>query len=167
MYLSGANALVSSEKLTKLGGFDELFAPFYVEDFELCVRAWRLGWKCYYEHDAVCRHKLSVTIKSNNKKNIINRIYYRNKMYLHAMHLQGLQLTLWYLQLLPELLIRLLTGRFYFLQSLTDFLKTRNKMKKSMDAFSKLAEQEGGAMSLQKVVSQIIESLNQKNIKKM
>ena len=166
MYLSGANALVSGEKLIQLGGFDELFAPFYVEDFELSVRAWRLGWKCYYEHEAICRHKLSVTIKSKNKKKYINRIYYRNKMYLHAIHLEGIELFFWYLQLFPEIAIRLLSGRFYFLQSFTDFLSTLKKMKASKLTFNQLASAKGKLISFKKTVKAIQQSLSEKNIKR-
>jgi len=164
MYLSGANALVSGEKLIQLGGFDELFAPFYVEDFELSLRAWRLGWKCYYEHEAICRHKLSVTIKSKNKKKYINRIYYRNKMYLHAIHLEGIELFFWYLQLFPEIAIRLLSGRFYFLQSVTDFLSTLKKMKASKSAFNQLASAKGKLISFKETVKAIQQSLSEKNI---
>ncbi|WP_462220134.1 type IX secretion system plug protein, partial [Ferruginibacter sp.] len=32
LYLSGANALVNRKKLIELGGFDEIFSPFYIED---------------------------------------------------------------------------------------------------------------------------------------
>ena len=46
-------------KLIELGGFNELYAPFYVEDYDLSLRAWRLGYKCYYEHFALCRHQVS------------------------------------------------------------------------------------------------------------
>ena len=164
MYLSGANTLVSGEKLIQLGGFDELFAPFYVEDFELSLRAWRLGWKCYYEHEAICRHKLSVTIKSKNKKKYINRIYYRNKMYLHAIHLEGIELFFWYLQLFPEIAIRLLSGRFYFLQSFTDFLSSLKKMNASKSAFNQLASAKGKLISFKETVKAIQQSLSEKNI---
>ncbi len=89
MYLSGANAFVSRDKIIKLGGFDEIFAPFYVEDFELSLRAWRIGWKCMYEHNAVCRHRISSSIKTKSSKKNTKKIYYRNKMFLHALHLQN------------------------------------------------------------------------------
>ncbi len=166
MYLSGANAFVSREKMLKLGGFDELFAPFYVEDYELSLRAWRLGWKCYYHHDAVCRHRVSVSIRSKNSKNFINSIYYRNKMYLHAMHLTGIQLFIWYLQLFPETLIRVLTGRFYYLKAVRIFLQTRKKMKKSVDSFSSLGKRTGTMLSVKQVVQKITADLAHKKIKR-
>lgn len=123
MYLSGANALVSTEKIKKLGGFNELFAPFYVEDAELSLRAWRMGWRCYYEHKMYCRHKESVTIRSKNRKSYIKRVYNRNKMLLHSIHLPGGLLVVWHLQLLVESLVSLLILRLFFLKSLADYLK--------------------------------------------
>ena len=138
MYLSGANALVSKEKIITLGGFDELFAPFYIEDVELSLRAWRMGWKCYYEHNAVCRHKTSVTIKSKESKHYINTIYYRNKMFLHAIHLSGIKLFFWYLTLLPETFIHLFTGRFYYFSSLRLFFNKKKSVEISKIKFAAL-----------------------------
>ncbi len=166
MYLSGANALVKKEKLLQLNGFDEIFAPFYVEDYELSLRAWRIGWKCYYDHFAVCRHQTSASIKSKSSKQFINTIYYRNKMYLHAMHLQGGWLFLWYVQLIPESLISLFTLRFYYFTSLKMFFQTKKKMKASYKKFLQLAGQKKILLSIQEVAAMIWDSLKNKNIQK-
>lgn len=160
MYLSGANAFVDRKKLLALNGFDEIFAPFYVEDFELSLRAWRIGWKCYYEHFAVCRHKVSVTIRSKSNKAFINSIYYRNKMYLHAIHLSGARRLFWYLQLAPETIIRVLTFRFYYLSSLKFFLKNGKRIQESKKRFLALAGKSGQLLSVQEVVKKIRASLN-------
>lgn len=166
MYLSGANAFVDRKKLVALNGFDEIFAPFYVEDYELSLRAWRLGWKCYYEHFAVCRHKASVTIKSKSNKNYINQIYYRNKMYLHAMHLAGIQRFLWYLQLVPETLIRILTFRFYYLTSLKLFLQNGQQLEQSKKEFLALTPESGRFLTVNEVISKIKGSLSNRAIKR-
>ncbi len=166
MYLSGANAFVDRKKLLLLGGFDELFAPFYVEDFEMSLRAWRVGWKCYYDHFAVCRHQVSVSIKSQKSKNFINAIYYRNKMFLHVMHLAPLQLIIWYLQLIPEMLIRLFTGRFYYFKSLKLFFSSFNKMKASEQKFEALARRRCINFPVKHVTDFILGSLKEKDIKR-
>ncbi|HPH83941.1 MAG TPA: glycosyltransferase family 2 protein [Ferruginibacter sp.] len=166
MYLSGANALVSRSKLLALGGFDEIFAPFYVEDFEISLRAWRLGWKCYYEHFAVCRHQTSLTIKSKSSKTYINSIYYRNKMFLHAIHLSGFHLFLWYIQLLPETIIRLLTLRFYYLRSLKYFFRNRKRASQSRQKFVMLGQATGMMLNVQQVVTVIKRSLKNVDIKR-
>ena len=87
MYVSGANAFINKNHFEKIGGLNEIFSPFYIEDFELSLRAWRLGYTCHYEHQAICRHRTSATIQNNNKRKKVNTIYNRNKMYLHAIHL--------------------------------------------------------------------------------
>lgn len=104
LYLSGANALMDRKKLWELGGFNEIYAPFYVEDVDLSLRAWRLGWKCYYEHRSVCRHPLSVTIASYHKKTMVKTTSLRNQFILHAIHLNGVDFVLWKIQTLLTLL---------------------------------------------------------------
>ncbi len=165
MYLSGANAMVNREKIIALGGFDELYAPFYVEDFDLSLRAWRMGWKCYYEHNAICRHQVSVSIKAKSKKNFINYIYYRNKMFLHKMHLSGSMRVLWYIQLIPEMLIRLFTFRFYYFHSLYAFFNSREKMMQSKNKLEQLAEKENRILlPVKQVVDKIRASVDEKRI---
>ncbi len=166
MYLSGANAFIDRKKLLKLHGFDEIFAPFYVEDFELSLRAWRLGWKCYYEHFAVCRHKTSVSIRSKSSKAFINTIYYRNKMYLHAIHLTGANRFFWYLQLIPETIIRLLTFRFYYLDALAMFLKNGKRVEQSKKQFSDLVNGSADIKSVREVMNTIKDSISKRSIKR-
>lgn len=160
MYLSGAEALVSREKLLKLGGFDEIFAPYYIEDYEMSLRAWRLGWKCYYEHRSVCRHKTSSSIKSKSKKRHIQTIYYRNKMFLHAIHLSQWQMWLYYPQIFFECLIRVLSLRFHYVNSIVLYFRDRDKCRESRRRFEALTKAEGTNLSLGSVADQIIRSLN-------
>jgi GT2 family glycosyltransferase len=87
-FLSGANALMNREKLWQLGGFDEIYAPYYYEDADLGIRAWRVGWKCYFEPRSICMHAISSTIgklKSEKVKIIIER----NRIILNHLHLMG------------------------------------------------------------------------------
>jgi GT2 family glycosyltransferase len=165
-YLSGANAFVSREKVLTLGGFDEMFAPFYIEDVELSLRAWRMGWKCYYEHNAICRHKTSSSIKSKSGKNFVNKIYYRNKMLMHSVHLNGTKRLFWYCQLLPEILIQLFIGRFYFISSLQMFINAHKQIKKAKLHFKLLMIKNGSNITLQQVVDTILYNLKGKAIKK-
>ncbi len=164
MYLSGANAFLSREKMIMLGGFDEIFAPFYIEDVELSLRAWRLGWKCYYEHNSICRHKTSTTIKSKSNKTFVKKIYYRNKMFLHAIHLNERKLPIWYLQLAFEALLHLFTGRLWFFSSLKMFFSSRAEIKKSKNNFMSLSK--NNLLSVDAVVNKILLSLKNESIKR-
>ena len=158
MYLPGSNAFVDREKILQLKGFDEIFSPYYVEDFELSLRAWRLGWKCYYEHSAVCRHRTSSTIRSY-KKSKVSVIYNRNKMYLHAIHLNGAQKLLWYIQLAGEFFLRMITLRWYYLKALLQFKSTRQSVSASRERFKELSLKTGTLLPVKQVVAKIKESL--------
>ena len=167
MYLSGANAFVDKKKLLQLNGFDELFSPYYVEDYELSVRAWRMGWKCYYEHFAVCRHKISVTIKNKSSKSKVKVIYYRNKMFLHALHLSSIKLRVWYFQLIMETLLSLVTGKFYFFSALKYFFKKIPAVNKSRKVFNLiLKESKGPEYSLNQIIVFIKKQMAQQPIRK-
>ncbi|MCE7864549.1 MAG: glycosyltransferase [Bacteroidetes bacterium CHB5] len=159
MYLSGAEALVRTEKFVLLGGFDEIFAPYYIEDYELSLRAWRLGWVCYYEHKSVCRHKTSSSIKSKSRKRQIQMIYYRNKLFLHAIHLSKLQFKIYFAGVMADSLFRLLTLRLYYVKAIMLFLKEKHTCIESKQRFEGLARRVGTNLSVKAVVAKILRSL--------
>jgi GT2 family glycosyltransferase len=165
-YLSGANALVSREKLIALGGFDELFSPFYIEDCDLSFRAWRLGWKCYYENRAICRHQTSSTVKAKSKKEYVETVYNRNKLYLHAIHLQGYQLLFWWVQVILELIFRSLVFRLTYVSSLRLFLSNRKHWMQSRKNLKALMKSRGESSSLARIAQGISESLYKKKFVK-
>ena len=86
LYLCGGNALVSTSKLQELNGFNELFSPFYYEDYDLSLRALRKGWKCLYTDKTFCRHTPSSTIRNENKEHFINVVSRRNRILLTYLH---------------------------------------------------------------------------------
>jgi GT2 family glycosyltransferase len=110
-YLSGANALINRNKLRFIDGFDEIYSPFYSEDLDLSLRAWRMGWICYYEPNAVCRHEGSVTTNKLNKHWVF-KIYQRNKYILHSVHLDGSSKLFYQIQITFDLLFRWVNLRF-------------------------------------------------------
>ncbi|MDP4264743.1 MAG: glycosyltransferase family 2 protein [Bacteroidota bacterium] len=166
MYLSGACALVDREKIMLLQGFDEIFAPFYIEDYELSIRAWRFGWKCYYDHSTVCRHKESVTIKAKVKRDQIRQIYYRNKMYLQALHLPGILLPVWHIQLFFECLLNLLAFRFYYIRAVFQYLPRWPALYAKRKAFRTLGRQKGRELlSLKQAAKLVLDNLSQVGVK--
>lgn len=138
-YLSGANALVNREKLNELGGFNEIFSPFYHEDLDLSLRAWESGWHCYYEHKAVCFHAVSATIKSHSSKKKIKTISTRNRLLLHFFHLTGIRLYLWAMVTFLSLSIKWLGGKFYYFNAYGQYLKKLPAMKRYKQAFKQNA----------------------------
>lgn len=148
-YLSGANALVDAKKMKSLQGFDPIFSPFYAEDLDLGLRAWRLGWKCYYEHQAVCFHQVSTTTKKHCTKNRVKEIYYRNRFLVHAIHLEGFSFWMWYLHVLfLEVTPKLLLGKFWIWKSFRQFLSQSKEINRSKHQLSQLMEKNNSSFSL-------------------
>ncbi len=164
MYLSGANALVDRKKLLQLGGFNSLYSPFYMEDVDLSIRAWRIGWKCYFEPLSICRHRTSTSIASKEKKQVIKTIYNRNKMYFHAIHLNGLPLAGWYLQTFFELLIRTLILQFYYFRSFVAFIKNDPGIRDSRSKLVELSKKTGVFLTLNSVADLIKKSVEHQDI---
>jgi GT2 family glycosyltransferase len=61
-FFVGAHALFNRAKYMALGGFDEVFYPFYSEDVDLCYRAWKRGWEVYAEPRSCVTHAHMGTI---------------------------------------------------------------------------------------------------------
>lgn len=167
-YLSGANALIDAAKLKQMGGFYELFSPFYCEDMELSLRAWRMGWKCYYEHQSVCRHQISASTKNYKTAQWVKSIYYRNRFYMHALHLDGLALFGWYIQItLIDLLPKLLVGQFWIWKSYTELFKNSASIKQYKNRLKELLATNSNQISIFNVVNEIKESVKDKDLIKI
>ena len=79
------------------------------------------------------------------------------------MPLQGLSRFLWYLQLIPETVIRMVTARWYYLQALKMFFLRKKQMKASMSAFQLLAKTLGKEpASVKKIVKEVLHSIEEK-----
>ena len=61
-YGGGGSCAFDRSKFLELGGFDELLAPFYLEDTDLGYLAWKRGWKVLYQPASVVYHEHRGTI---------------------------------------------------------------------------------------------------------
>jgi GT2 family glycosyltransferase len=61
-YGGGGSCAFDRKKFLSLGGFDELLAPFYLEDTDLGFQAWKRGWKVLYQPASVVWHEHRGTI---------------------------------------------------------------------------------------------------------
>jgi GT2 family glycosyltransferase/glycosyltransferase involved in cell wall biosynthesis len=61
-YGGGGSSAFDRRKFLELGGFDELLAPFYMEDTDLGFLAWKRGWKVLYQPRSVVYHEHRGTI---------------------------------------------------------------------------------------------------------
>jgi GT2 family glycosyltransferase len=167
-YLSGAIALMDTKKLKSINGFNEMFNPYYGEDQELSIRAWRLGWKCYYEHDAVCRHEVSASTKIHNHKRAIKKIHFRNRYYVHFLHLYGADLLFWHIQVvLCDVLLGLLTLQFYKAEAYFDFLKNLKGLRRKKNSFNRQMKRYHSEIGIIDVIQKIHIMLKYKQVIKL
>ena len=120
-FLSGANALIRRDYFLQLGGFCELFNPYYAEDVDLGIRAWRAGWELYFQPKSVCYHEVSATIK-NVPEEKVSIIAKRNRYILHALHLPLFFLVLFDLNLVFVTLFRTIKGDYIYWQAFKQYI---------------------------------------------
>ena len=61
-YGGGGSCAFDRGKFLELGGFDEIFRPFYLEDTDLGYQAWKRGWKVLYQPASIVYHEHRGTI---------------------------------------------------------------------------------------------------------
>jgi len=77
-YAGGGSSAYDRGKFLELGGFDSLFHPFYLEDTDLGIQAWKRGWKVFYQPRSVVWHEHRGTIGRTHKPDYINTIVQKN-----------------------------------------------------------------------------------------
>lgn len=158
-FLSGANALIDRRKLELLGGFDEIFSPYYSEDVDLCLRAWRAGYRCYYEHDSVCRHPNASTI-GKEPPGRVRVVAKRNKMLLHFIHLNGLELFYFLLLLTGKFLFRTMSLDFSYCRSFLLFTGSIPEALRSKDRLRDLQQRNKTNLSVRDIAGLIKRSIS-------
>ncbi|MBI4865582.1 MAG: glycosyltransferase [Candidatus Wallbacteria bacterium] len=81
-HFSGAIGLFDRRIFLELGGFDDLFLPFFAEETDLCYRAWKRGYRLLYEPEAkvVHHHRESGTILHHFSKRIRRVQFGKNRL---------------------------------------------------------------------------------------
>ncbi len=78
LYGGGGSCAIDRKKFLELGGFDELLAPFYLEDTDLGYMAWKRGWKSFYEPRSVVYHEHRGTIGKHFSAKQIEAVLKKN-----------------------------------------------------------------------------------------
>ena len=77
-YGGGGSCAFDRNKFLELGGFDELFQPFYLEDTDLGYLAWKRGWKILYQPASVVYHEHRGTIGKRFSEAYIQTVLKKN-----------------------------------------------------------------------------------------
>ncbi len=62
--VQGAYFFCDAARFRELGGFDEIYSPYIMEETDLAYRALKRGWKILYGPEFSARHKVGSTVKS-------------------------------------------------------------------------------------------------------
>jgi GT2 family glycosyltransferase/glycosyltransferase involved in cell wall biosynthesis len=79
-YGGGGSCAFDRRKFLELGGFDELLAPFYMEDTDLGYMAWKRGWKVLYQPRSIVYHEHRGTIGKRFSEAQIQAVLKKNRL---------------------------------------------------------------------------------------
>src|SRR3989338_8749373 len=83
-WAEGGACLIRKKYFDDLGGFDDIYSPFYWEDVDLSYRAYKRGWKVIFDPSIIVEHHHESTIGKYFKKDEIIKISRRNQfIFLH------------------------------------------------------------------------------------
>jgi N-acetylglucosaminyl-diphospho-decaprenol L-rhamnosyltransferase len=71
MDAGGGCAVFDREKFLALGGFDELYWPYYYEDTDLSYGAWKRGLRVLVEPRSIMYHRHAATIQHNRQNEVV------------------------------------------------------------------------------------------------
>jgi GT2 family glycosyltransferase len=78
LYGSGGCSMYDKRKLCELGGFDEIYAPAYVEDLDIGYRAWQRGWPTAFCAEARVEHRHRATTSRYYDREFLDYLVERN-----------------------------------------------------------------------------------------
>ena len=79
-YSGGGSTAFDRFKILELGGFDEILAPFYMEDVDLSYLAWKRGWVNLYAPRSVLYHEHRGTVGRYFDRQYIERVLQKNRI---------------------------------------------------------------------------------------
>lgn len=77
-YGGGGSCAFDRRKFLELGGFDHLLRPFYLEDTDLGMMAWKRGWKVLYQPRSIVFHEHRGTIGKSFSPEYIQGVLKKN-----------------------------------------------------------------------------------------
>jgi len=139
LWVNGGSGAFRKSTWDKLGGFDELYSPFYWEDIDLSYRAIKSGFKVLFEPKSIVVHEHEKgAIKGAYSQFKIKTIAYRNQCIFVWKNANDSKLQLLHIFWLPYHFIKAFVGgewAFFlgFFQAfirLPQVIKSRNSSKK-------------------------------------
>lgn len=124
-YGTGGALFLRRDVFLSLGGFRDIYSPFYWDDPDLGLRAWAAQWKTVYAPASRFHHYHSSLISTWHKTQFVRRIYERNRLLFMYLNLSGLAWRMTYALWLPLRLARSLISDRLFWRGWRDFRRMK------------------------------------------
>jgi len=108
-WLGGGSSAVSRSKFEELGGFEELYSPFYFEDVDLSFRGWQRGWPTVLAPRSKVIHKHRAST-SRLDPQYVETIFARNRLLFLWLNIRSRRLLLQHVARLAFLAVRRPSG---------------------------------------------------------
>lgn len=132
LWVSGGSGAFRKTIWDKLGGFNELYAPFYWEDIDLSYRALKSGYKILFEPKSIVVHEHEKGIIKNTYSSFkVKTVSYRNQFIFMWSNITDIDLRLKHIFWLPYHFLKALTkGDMAFFVGFTKALILFPRIKK-------------------------------------
>ncbi len=118
-WAEGGSSIIDRDKFLNLGGFDELYTPFYWEDIDLSYRAWKSGYEILFEPKIIVNHNHESTISAYFGKDYIKTVSYRNQFIFIWKNISDVKLLLEHiLFFIPNMIYFLIKGELSYFKGL-------------------------------------------------
>ena len=133
-FAGGGASAFDKEKFIMLGGFDEIFSPFYYEDVDLSYRAWKRGWRITYEPKSQAYHQSGATVTKTSKPIRVQAIAERNRYFLVWKNIIDTHLLFKHIIFIPiRFAVSICKGRIAAIIGFYQALKALRKVKRIRD----------------------------------
>lgn len=120
LWVNGGSGAFRKSVWEVLGGFNELYKPYYWEDIDLSYRAKKSGYKIYFERESTVVHKHEEgAIKKTQRKSLVKTVAYRNQILFVWMNVTDGRFLLSHIVWMPyHILNALRHGEYSFIKGL-------------------------------------------------
>jgi GT2 family glycosyltransferase len=129
-YGTGGAIFLRRSYFLEIGGFREIYAPFYWDDPDLGIRAISKGWKNIYFPGSWINHYHSSQISACFEKKFIKTIYERNRLIFFWLNIKHVAWRVRFLLWLPFKLGYAIMTDGYFFGGFVEFIKMWNHVRK-------------------------------------
>ncbi len=134
-FCEGGSVAIDRKKFLEINGFDNIYYPFYYEDNDLCIKAWKKNWKCYFYPGIKVLHKHKSTIAKHYNENYIKTIMRRNRFIFLWSNLPLLYLLFVHIpNIFPRIISYSIKFDFNYIIGLFKALKFVNRIKEKRRA---------------------------------